>query len=201
MRHLVKVKKFQQRAYVHIPGFDWQADRRQKPFGRQGRPRHRDLRRHLGNPTADLALTQLGEQAGHKTFGSATVVNAFQQLALQRPDDVRKAVDQWLTDAESRPTDETLRRQTLGSFLALVSSDEGTDLILNSTHDTEARLRIIHAWRKMLSTDEAVDAVVTQLSRWHERFQRTPTAGKPWWTSSPTCSPPPASAPVSTGSW
>ncbi|CAM5355405.1 hypothetical protein SHIRM173S_02030 [Streptomyces hirsutus] len=26
----------------------------------------------------------------------------------------------------------------------------------------------------MLSTDEAVDAVVTQLSRWHERFQEDP---------------------------
>lgn len=121
-----------------------------------------------------LALTRLGKAAGHKTFGSPTVVNAFQQLALQRPDDVRKALDQWLTDAESRPTDETLRRQTLGSFLALVSSDEGTDLILNNTHDTEARLRIIHAWQKLLSTDDAVDAVVTQLSRWHERFHEDP---------------------------
>ncbi|MEU3988973.1 hypothetical protein AB0F24_11420 [Streptomyces platensis] len=121
-----------------------------------------------------LALTRLGKAAGHKTFGSATVVNAFRHLALQRPDEVRKAVDQWLSDAESRPDDETLRRQTLGSFLALVSSDEGTDLILNDTHDLEARLRIIHAWQKLLSTDDAVDAVVTQLSRWHERFQAAP---------------------------
>ncbi|MER6521796.1 hypothetical protein ABT246_33685 [Streptomyces sp. NPDC001553] len=121
-----------------------------------------------------LALTRLGKAAGHKTFGSATVVSAFQQLALQRPDDVRKAVDQWLTDAESRPADETLRRQTLGSFLALVSSDEGSDLIVNNTHDPEARLRIIHAWQRLLSTDDAVDAVVTQLSRWHERFQADP---------------------------
>ncbi|MFD4542263.1 hypothetical protein [Streptomyces bauhiniae] len=121
-----------------------------------------------------LALTRLGKAAGHKPFGSVTVVHAFQQLALQRPDDVRKAVDQWLTDAESRPADEALRRQTLGSFLALVSSDEGTDLILNNTHSTEARLRIIHAWQKLLSTDDAVDAVVTQLSRWHERFQEDP---------------------------
>lgn len=85
-----------------------------------------------------------------------------------------KAVDQWLTDAESRPDDETLRRQTLRSFLALVSSDEGTDLILKNTQDTEARLRIIHAWQKLLSTNDAVDAVVTQLSRWHERFQEDP---------------------------
>ncbi|MEU6102637.1 hypothetical protein [Streptomyces flaveolus] len=121
-----------------------------------------------------LALTRLGKAAGHKPFGSATVINAFQQLTLQRPDDVRKAVNQWLTDVENRPADETLRRQTLGSFLALVSSDEGTDLIVHNTRDTEARPRIIHAWQKLLSTDDAVDAVVTQLSRWHERFQEDP---------------------------
>lgn len=118
-----------------------------------------------------LALTRLGKAAGHKAFGSATVVTAFRQLALHRPDEVRKAVDQWLSDAEARPDDDTLRRQTLGSFLALVSSDEGTDLILNDTLAPEARLRIIHAWQKLLSTDDAVDAVVTQLSQWHERFQ------------------------------
>ena len=121
-----------------------------------------------------LALTRLGKAAGHKPFGSATVVDAFRQLALQRPDDVRKAVGQWLADAESRPADETLRRQTLCSFLALVASDEGTDLILNNTHDAEARLRIIDAWQQLLSTNDAVDAAVTQLSRWHERFQEDP---------------------------
>ncbi len=148
-----------------------------------------------------LALTRLGKAAGHKTFGSATVVNAFQQLALQRPDDVRKAVDQWLTDAESRPADETLRRQTLGSFLALVSSDEGTDLILNNTHDTEARLRIIHAWQKLLSTDDAVDAVVTQLSRWHERFQEDLDRREAAVDVLADIFAPPSLRPVSTGSW
>lgn len=121
-----------------------------------------------------LALTRLGKAAGHKEFGSATVIHAFRQLTLRRPEAVRKAVDQWLSDAENRHDDETLRRQTLGAFLALVSSDEGTDLILDDTHDPEARLRIIHAWQKLLSTDDAVEAVVTQLSRWHERFQEDP---------------------------
>ncbi|MGA5312541.1 hypothetical protein ACPCTK_00285 [Streptomyces pseudogriseolus] len=121
-----------------------------------------------------LALTRLGKAAGHKPYGSEVIVNAFRRLALQRPDDVRKAVDQWLSDAESRPDDETMHRQTLGSFLAVVSSDEGTDLILNTTHHSGARLRIIHAWQKLLSTDAAVDAVVTQLTRWHDRFHEDP---------------------------
>ncbi|MFC9246586.1 hypothetical protein ACFT7S_22125 [Streptomyces sp. NPDC057136] len=121
-----------------------------------------------------LALTRLGKAAGHKDFGSATVVHAFRQLALGRPEEVRNAVDQWLSDAESRHDDETLRRQTLGAFLAVVSSDEGTDLILDDIRDPEVRLRIIHAWQKLLSTDDAVEAVVTQLSRWHERFQGDP---------------------------
>ncbi|MBC6456360.1 hypothetical protein [Actinomadura sp. HBU206391] len=121
-----------------------------------------------------LAVTRLGKAAGHKEFGSATVVHAFQQLALRRPEEVRRAVHQWLSDVESRQDDETLRRQTLGAFLALVSSDEGTDLILDDTHDPETRLRIIHAWQKLLSTDDAVEAVVKQLSRWHERFHEDP---------------------------
>ncbi|PZT70997.1 hypothetical protein DN402_00725 [Streptomyces sp. SW4] len=114
---------------------------------------------------------------------------------------MRKAVDQWLTDAESRPADETLRRQTLGSFLALVSSDEGTDLILNNTHDTEARLRIIHAWQKLLSTDDAVDAVVTQLSRWHERFQEDLDRREAAVDVLADIFAPPSLRPVSTGSW
>lgn len=117
-----------------------------------------------------LALTRLGKAAGHKGFGAATVVHAFRQLALRRPEDVRKAVDQWLSDSESRHSDETVRRQTLRSFLALVSSDEGTDLVLSGI-TPETRLRLVRAWQELLATDAAVDAVLRQLMRWRERFQ------------------------------
>ncbi|MEV5948987.1 hypothetical protein [Streptomyces sp. NPDC051993] len=118
-----------------------------------------------------LALTRLGKAAGHKDFGSAAVVHAFQQLSLQRPDEVRKAVDQWLSDVESGQADATVRRQTLGAFLALVSSDEGTDLVLSDMPTPEARLRLVRAWQRLLSTDAAVKAVDRQLRRWQERFQ------------------------------
>ncbi|MER7393953.1 hypothetical protein ABT381_00310 [Streptomyces sp. NPDC000151] len=118
-----------------------------------------------------LALTRLGKAAGHKDFGSEMVVHAFQQLALQNPEQVRKAVDQWLSDAESEQADEAVQRQTLRAFIALVSSDEGTDLILNDVPTPEARLRLVCAWRKLLSTDAAVEAVGRQLTRWQKRFQ------------------------------
>ncbi|MFD3928338.1 hypothetical protein [Streptomyces sp. NPDC058614] len=126
-----------------------------------------------------LALTRLGKAAGHKDFGSATVVRAFQQLALQRPEQVRKAVDQWLSDAESGQSDEAVRRQTLRAFLALVSSDEGTDLVVNDVSTAEARLRLVRAWQKLLSTDAAVEAVDRQLTRWQERFQDDPERREP----------------------
>ncbi|WEH41959.1 hypothetical protein [Streptomyces sp. AM 2-1-1] len=118
-----------------------------------------------------LALTRLGKAAGHKDYGSEAVVQAFQQLTLRRPEHVRKAVDQWLSDAESEQTDEAVRRQTLRAFLALVSSDEGTDLVLNGVATPETRLRLVRAWQNLLSTDAAVKAVERQLSRWQERFQ------------------------------
>ncbi|MEE4598912.1 hypothetical protein V2J94_45050 [Streptomyces sp. DSM 41524] len=121
-----------------------------------------------------LALTRLGKAAGHKDFGSAAVVHAFQQLALRRPEHVGKAVDQWLSDVESGQADEAVRRQTLRAFLALVSSDEGTDMVLNDVPTPEARLRLVRTWQKLLSTDAAVKAVGRQLARWQERFQGDP---------------------------
>ncbi|TPQ18965.1 hypothetical protein [Streptomyces sporangiiformans] len=121
-----------------------------------------------------LALTRLGKAAGHKDFGSAAVVHAFQELALRRPEHVRKAVGQWLSDAESGQADEAVRRQTLRAFLALVASDAGTDLVLNDVPTPEARLRLVRAWQKLLSTDAAVKAVDRQLTRWQERFQDDP---------------------------
>ena len=126
-----------------------------------------------------LALTRLGKAAGHKDFGSATVVHAFQQLAVRRPEQVRKAVDQWLSDAETGQADEAVRRQTLRAFLALVSSDEGTDLVLNDVPTPEARLRLVRAWQQLLSTDAAVKAVGRQLTRWQERFQDDPERQEP----------------------
>ncbi|MFD7340184.1 hypothetical protein ACFV98_29915 [Streptomyces violascens] len=126
-----------------------------------------------------LALKRLGKAAGHKNFGSATVVDAFRQLALRRPEEVRKAVDQWLRDAEGRQADETLRRQTLRAFLALVSSDEGTDLVLSDVPTPEARPRLVRAWQRLLSTDAAVKAVEKQLTRWKERFQDDPQHREP----------------------
>ncbi|MEV6836348.1 hypothetical protein AB0N17_17850 [Streptomyces sp. NPDC051133] len=121
-----------------------------------------------------LALTRLGKAAGHAEFGSTTLTNAFRELARRRPDDVRKAVAQWLADAERREDDARLRRQTLGAFLALVSSDEGTDLILEDAHTLKVRPRAVNAWQKLLSTDDAVRAVDAQLKHWQERFQNDP---------------------------
>ncbi|MFC4332030.1 hypothetical protein ACFPC0_30555 [Streptomyces andamanensis] len=131
----------------------------------------------INQPT--LALTRLGKAAGHKDFGHPAVVNAFRQLALRRPAEVRKAVDQWLSDVESGQTDELVRRQTLRAFFALVSSDEGTDLVLSDALAPEARARLVRAWQKLLATDAAVKAADRQLGRWQERFQDDPERRKP----------------------
>ncbi|MFF7927353.1 hypothetical protein ACFZDP_40595 [Streptomyces mirabilis] len=121
-----------------------------------------------------LALTRLGKAAGRTGYGSVTLTNAFRQLTVHRPAEVHKAVGQWLSDMERRHEDANLHRQTLGAFLALVSSDEGTDLILDGTHSPETRLRIVHAWQKLLLTNDAVEAAVSQLKRWHKRFEDDP---------------------------
>jgi len=120
-----------------------------------------------------LALTRLGKAAGRAGYGSVTLANAFRELTVHRPAEVHKAVDQWLSDMERRQTDANLRRQTLGAFLALVSSGEGTDLVLN-TDSPEARLRIVHAWQSLLLTDDAVDVALAQLKQWHQRFEDDP---------------------------
>ncbi|MFJ3577531.1 NACHT domain-containing protein [Streptomyces rubiginosohelvolus] len=121
-----------------------------------------------------LALTRLGKAAGHARFGSPSLTIAFRQLVLLRPDYVGKAVAQWLKDTESRGDDEKLRRQTLGVFLALVSSDEGTDLVLADVRASPARSRAVQAWQWLLSVDAAVHAATAQLRRWQERFEGDP---------------------------
>ncbi|MGW6270308.1 hypothetical protein [Streptomyces sp. NPDC055060] len=117
-----------------------------------------------------LALTRLGKAAGRAAYGSVTLTNAFRELTLHRPAEVRKAVDQWLSDMGRRQGDANLRRQTLGAFLALVSSGEGSDLILD-TDSPETRLRVVEAWQKLLLTDDAVDVALSQLKQWHQRFE------------------------------
>lgn len=124
-----------------------------------------------GTTQPDLALTRLGKAAGHADYGSTTLANALRHLALRHPGRVRKAIGQWLSDQQDRPADANLRHQTLGAFLALISSDEGTDLILSETQKLEARSHIIRAWQELLSTNDAVEPAIAQLTRWQERFE------------------------------
>ncbi|MFC8094695.1 hypothetical protein [Streptomyces sp. NPDC057301] len=120
-----------------------------------------------------LALTRLGKAAGRADYGSVTLANAFRELTVHRPAEVHKALGQWLSDMEHRQGDANLRRQTLGAFLALISSGEGTGLILD-TNSPETRLHIVHAWQKLLLTDDAVDVALLQLKQWHQRFEDDP---------------------------
>ncbi|MEU7719112.1 hypothetical protein [Streptomyces tibetensis] len=120
-----------------------------------------------------LALTRLGKAAGRADYGSVTLANAFRELTVHRPAEVHKALGQWLSDMERRQGDANLRRQTLGAFLALISSGEGTGLILD-TNSPETRLHIVHAWQKLLLTNDAVDVALLQLKHWHQRFEDDP---------------------------
>ncbi|MFH8931094.1 hypothetical protein ACH4D4_29010 [Streptomyces pristinaespiralis] len=123
-----------------------------------------------GSEQPGLALTRLGKAAGGKEFGAEKLVDAFQELVRQVPGLVDKTVVQWLrkhgTEAGGKA-----RRQVLGAFLALVSSDTGTDLVLASACDATNREHFVLAWQVLLSTDDAVDAVLAQLTSWQERFE------------------------------
>ncbi|MGW1599801.1 hypothetical protein [Streptomyces eurythermus] len=117
-----------------------------------------------------LALTRLGKAAGGKDFGAQKLVDAFQELARHAPGLVSKTVVQWLRK-HGAEADGKAHRQALGSFLALVSSDTGTDLVLTAARDATSREHFVHAWQTGLSTNDAVDAVLDQLTRWQERFE------------------------------
>ncbi|GAA1253603.1 hypothetical protein GCM10009665_50330 [Kitasatospora nipponensis] len=121
------------------------------------------------NPT--MALTRLGKAAGHKNLGSDAVCQAFRQLVIKRPDEVRKAVDQWLTDPRAW-ADPQLKRQVLGVFLAVIGSDEGTDLVLAGANEPTARERIVRAWQGLLSIEGGEAAGVAQMQRWRARFDQ-----------------------------
>jgi hypothetical protein len=117
-----------------------------------------------------LALTRLGKAAGEQDFGAAKLVSAFRELVRQEPDLVAKTVVQWLKKHGTEAAGKA-HRQALGSFLALVSSDTGTDLVLASASDASNREHFVHAWQALLSNNDAVDAVLDQLTRWQERFE------------------------------
>ncbi|AXK35752.1 hypothetical protein DVA86_27080 [Streptomyces armeniacus] len=125
-----------------------------------------------------LALTRLGKASGHKDFGSTKLIQAFEQLARHQQQKVQEAVGQWLGQTRLEH-DERLRRQTLGAFMALVSSDLGTDVVLNDAQKPETRRQLVWAWQALLSTDNATEAVEAQLMHWHERFREDPHRREP----------------------
>ncbi|MEU3401238.1 hypothetical protein [Streptomyces filamentosus] len=117
-----------------------------------------------------LALTRLGKAAGGTEFGDTTLADAFQRIVQRAPETVGKAVVQWLEKHGSEEGGKP-QRQALGAFLALVSGDAGTDLVLASAHIPRHREHFVHAWQTLLSLDGAVEAAIGQLTRWQERFE------------------------------
>ncbi|MFF9012388.1 hypothetical protein ACF09C_05370 [Streptomyces sp. NPDC014870] len=117
-----------------------------------------------------LALTRLGKAAGGTEFGAGKLIDAFQGLVQRAPETVDRPVVQWLRKYGSEAGGKA-RRQALGAFLALVSGDAGTDLVLASAHAPRNREHFVHAWQSLLSIDDAVEAVIRQLTRWQERFE------------------------------
>ncbi|MEY9839794.1 hypothetical protein [Streptacidiphilus sp. EB103A] len=124
-----------------------------------------------GEANPVLALTRLGKAAGRKELGSEVVSRAFRQLVVKRPDEVRKAVGQWLADPRVW-ADPKLQRQVLGVFLAVISSDEGTDLVLADADDPAIREQIVRAWRGLLRIEGGEEAGVAQMQRWRARFDQ-----------------------------
>lgn len=128
-----------------------------------------------GEENPGPALTRLGKAAGRKELGSDGVRRAFRQLAGKRPDEVRKAVDQWLA-APRVWADPKLKRQVLGVFLAVIGSDEGTDLVLAGAAEPAAREQIVQAWQGLLSIEGGKEAGVAQMQRWRARFDQEDAA-------------------------
>ncbi|WP_328332932.1 MULTISPECIES: hypothetical protein [unclassified Streptomyces] len=111
-----------------------------------------------------LALTRWGKAAGGTPFGDANPVGAFEELARRDPTMVHKNLVQWLQNDEAE-SDGNPRRRTLGSFLALVSSDVGSDVVHAACQDVRSRERFVHAWQSLLSINESAEGVLRQLTR------------------------------------
>ncbi|WP_158715289.1 hypothetical protein [Kitasatospora phosalacinea] len=120
-----------------------------------------------------LALTRLNKAAGRKEreLGTEQVRRAFRNLVTARPEEVRTALRQWLKDPKVW-SDPKLERQVLASFLAVISSDEGADLVLAEARDPAARALVVKAWQGLLTLEDGEEPGLDQLRRWSDRFEQ-----------------------------
>ncbi|PJJ03507.1 hypothetical protein BX264_3892 [Streptomyces sp. 2333.5] len=119
----------------------------------------------LGVKKPGIALTRLRWAAGQSPFGSRPVTEAIRRLVEARPAEVREAIGVWLDD-------EKLRIQALVVFLALASSESGAAFLLRNAEEESDRRRFVEAWQQLLTTEDAREAVDSQLTKWGELADR-----------------------------
>ena len=140
----------------------------------QGIPRHRKRRSsssrrscggELGVKKPGIALTRLRWAAGQSPFGLGEATEALRRLVEARPAQVREAVGVWLDD-------DKLRIQALVVFLAIASSESGAAFLLRNAEEESDRRRFIEAWQQLSTTEDAREAVDSQLTKWGELADR-----------------------------